>query len=235
MTILLKAENLHTYIGQYHILQGVSFEAKKGEVSVLLGRNGAGKTTTLKTVMGLTPASKGSVLFNGTDITKKPTYEISNMHIGYVPEDQSIFAGLTVEENMRVAMRKEDDKTLERQEYILSLFPDLKKYWHKDGAYLSGGQKQMLAMGRVFVNEGELLLIDEPSKGLAPIVIEKVMEAMMEMKKTTTIVLVEQNFLMASKIGDTYTLIDDGETVHAGTMKELIENEELQHKYLGIG
>src|SRR5690625_1163566 len=189
MTILLKAENLHTYIGQYHILQGVSFEAKKGGVSVLLGRNGAGKTTTLKTVMGLTPASKGSVLFNGTDITKKPTYEISNMHIGYVPEDQSIFAGLTVEENMRVAMRKEDDKTLERQEYILSLFPDLKKYWHKDGAYLSGGQKQMLAMGRAFVNEAELLLIDEPSKGLAPIVIETVMEAVTEMKKTTTIIL----------------------------------------------
>ena len=235
MTVLLKAENLHTYIGQYHILQGVSFEAKRREVSVLLGRNGAGKTTTLKTVMGLTPASKGSVIFNGNDITDKPTYEISNMHIGYVPEDQSIFAGLTVEENMRVAMRKEDDQTLERQEYILSLFPDLKKYWHKDGAYLSGGQKQMLAMARAFVNEGELLLIDEPSKGLAPIVIEKVMEAMIEMKKTTTIVLVEQNFLMASKIGDTYTLIDDGETVHAGTMEELVRNDELQHKYLGIG
>lgn len=235
MTILLKAGNLHTHIQQYHILQGVSFEAKQGEVSVLLGRNGAGKTTTLKTIIGLTPASSGSVHFKGVDITKKPTHEISNMHIGYVPEDQSIFAGLTVEENIRVAMRKEDDRTLARQEYVLKLFPDLKKYWHKDGAYLSGGQKQMLAMARAFVNDAELLLIDEPSKGLAPIVIEKVMEAMEEMKKDTTIILVEQNFLMASKIGDTYTLIDDGKTVHAGTMQDLIDNKELQHKYLGIG
>src|SRR5690625_2634979 len=189
MTILLKAQDIHTHIGQYHILQGVSFEAKKGEVTVLLGRNGAGKTTTLKTIMGLTPASNGKIFFNRVGITDKPTYEISNMHIGYVPEDQAIFAGLTVEENMRVAMRKEDDETLERQEYILSLFPDLKKYWHRDGAYLSGGQKQMLAMARAFVNEAELLLIDEPSKGLAPIVIETVMEAVTEMKKTTTIIL----------------------------------------------
>lgn len=235
MTILLETNNLHTYIEQYHILQGVSFRAKQGEVSVLLGRNGAGKTTTLRTIMGLTPASAGHVIYKGEDLTKKPTYEIANLKIGYVPEDQSIFAGLTVEENMRVAMRKEDDATLERQEYILSLFPDLKTYWKKDGGYLSGGQKQMLAMARAFVNEAELLLIDEPSKGLAPIVVEKVMEAMTEMKKETTIVLVEQNFLMASQIGDTYTLIDDGKTIQSGMMTELIQDDELQHKYLGIG
>lgn len=234
MTTLLKTEDIHTHIGQYHILQGVSFEAKQGEVTVILGRNGAGKTTTLKTIMGLTPATSGKITFKDTDITKKPTYEISNMKFGYVPEDQSIFAGLTVEENMRVAMRKEDDVTLERQEYVLDLFPDLKKYWKRDGAYLSGGQKQMLAMSRAFVNDAEILLIDEPSKGLAPIVIESVMEAMVEMKANTTIILVEQNFLMASKIGDRYTLIDDGKTVHAGTMEDLIKNKELQQKYLGI-
>lgn len=234
MTTLLKTEDIHTHIGQYHILQGVSFEAKQGEVTVILGRNGAGKTTTLKTIMGLTPATSGKITFKDTDITKKPTYEISNMKFGYVPENQSIFAGLTVEENMRVAMRKEDDVTLERQEYVLDLFPDLKKYWKRDGAYLSGGQKQMLAMSRAFVNDAEILLIDEPSKGLAPIVIESVMEAMVEMKANTTIILVEQNFLMASKIGDRYTLIDDGKTVHAGTMEDLIKNKELQQKYLGI-
>lgn len=235
MTILLETNNIHTYIEQYHILQGVTFQAKKGEVSVLLGRNGAGKTTTLRTIMGLNPASQGQIIYKGEDITKKATYEIANMRIGYVPEDQSIFAGLTVEENMRVAMRKEDDATLERQEYLLQLFPDLKKYWKKDGGYLSGGQKQMLAMARAFVNEAELLLIDEPSKGLAPIVVEKVMEAMNEMKKDTTIILVEQNFLMASQIGDTYTLIDEGKTVASGLMTELIQDDELQHKYLGIG
>ncbi len=235
MTVLLKANNLHTYINQFHILQGVTFEAHQGEVSVLLGRNGAGKTTTLRTVLGLSPASKGEVVFRDQDITSKPTYEISNMKIGYVPEDQAIFAGLTVEENMRVAMRKEDDVTLERQEYTLSLFPDLKQHWKKDGALLSGGQKQMLAMARAFVNEAELLLIDEPSKGLAPIVVEKVMEALLEMKKATTIILVEQNFLMASKIGDTYTIIDDGSTVQTGKMVDLVADKKLQQKYLGIG
>ncbi|WOV89141.1 ABC transporter ATP-binding protein [Sporosarcina oncorhynchi] len=235
MKTLLKVDGIHTHIGQYHILQGIDFEAREGEVSVLLGRNGAGKTTTLKTIMGLTPASKGSVIFDERDITKRPTYETANNGIGYVPEDQGIFGDLTVEENMKVAMRKEDTATLARQDYVLELFPDLKTYWKKDGGHLSGGQKQMLAMARAFVHDSKLLLIDEPSKGLAPIVIEKVMEAINEMKKTTTIVLVEQNFMMASRIGDRFTLIDDGATVQAGDMKELIHNEELKRKYLGIG
>ena len=235
MKTLLKVENAHTHIGQYHILQGISFEARVGEVSVLLGRNGAGKTTTLKTIMGLTPASKGSVTFNEQDITKKETYEIANLGIGYVPEDQGIFGDLTVEENMKVAMRIENDAAFERQDYVLALFPHLKTFWKKSAGHLSGGQKQMLAMARAFVNDSKLLLIDEPSKGLAPIVIEDVMEAITEMKKTTTIVLVEQNFMMASRIGDTYTLIDDGETVHTGVMRDLIDNEKLKRKYLGIG
>ena len=132
-------------------------------------------------------------------------------------------------------MRKEDDAAFERQEYVLNLFPDLKTFWKKEGGHLSGGQKQMLAMARAFVNDSKLLLIDEPSKGLAPIVIEKVMEAIAEMKKSTTIVLVEQNFMMASRIGDTYTLIDDGRTVHSGLMGDLVNNEEIKRKYLGIG
>jgi branched-chain amino acid transport system ATP-binding protein len=235
MKPLLKVDEVHTHIGQYHILQGISFEAPVGEVSVLLGRNGAGKTTTLKTIINLTSASKGTISFEGQDITRKATFEIANLGIGYVPEDQGIFGDLTVEENIKVAMRKEDDAAYERQEYVLNLFPDLKTFWKKDGGHLSGGQKQMLAMARAFVNDSKLLLIDEPSKGLAPIVIEKVMEAITEMKKTTTIVLVEQNFIMASKIGDTYTLIDDGKTVHSGLMKELVHNEEVKRKYLGIG
>ncbi|MFD1926674.1 ABC transporter ATP-binding protein [Sporosarcina siberiensis] len=235
MTTLLKVEGVHTHIGQYHILQGINFEAKIGEVSVLLGRNGAGKTTTLKTIMGLTPATKGRVIFNEQDITRKATYEIANLGIGYVPEDQGIFGDLTVEENMKVAMRVENEAAFKRQEYVLELFPDLKKFWKKDAGHLSGGQKQMLAMARAFVNDSKLLLIDEPSKGLAPIVIETVMEAITEMKKSTTIVLVEQNFIMASRIGNTYTLIDDGETVHSGIMEDLIQNEELKRKYLGIG
>lgn len=235
MKPLLKVEGVHTYIGQYHILQGITFEAHAGEVTVLLGRNGAGKTTTLKTIMGLYSASKGTITFQNEDITKKPTYEIANLGIGYVPEDQGIFADLTVEENMKVAMRKEDDAALERQAYVLDLFPDLKQFWKKDGGHLSGGQKQMLSMARAFVNDSKLLLIDEPSKGLAPIVVEKVMEAITEMKKNTTIILVEQNFIMASQIGDRYTIIDDGETVQHGEMTDLRHDDELKRKYLGIG
>lgn len=235
MNDILKLDQVETYISQYHILQGISFEAKVGAVSVLLGRNGAGKTTTLRTIMGLTPAAKGSIVFDGKDISKLAPYEIANHGMGYVPEDQGIFAQLTVEENMRVAIRKETESVMQKQEYILELFPDLKKFWKKHGGNLSGGQKQMLAMARAFVNDSKLLLIDEPSKGLAPIVIEKVMEAITEMKKHTSILLVEQNFMMASRIGDTYTLIDDGRTVQSGTMEMLIEDEQLKRKYLGIG
>jgi branched-chain amino acid transport system ATP-binding protein len=234
MTELLKLNDVETYIGQYHILQGVSLEVKKGEVTVLLGRNGAGKTTTLRTIMGLNPASKGSVVFNDEQIQSLPTYTIAKSGIGYVPEDQGIFAGLTVEENMRVAIQKENDETARRMDYILTMFPDLKKFWKKPGGLLSGGQKQMLSIARAYVNENELLLIDEPSKGLAPIVVETVMESILQMKEKTTIVLVEQNFLMASTIGDYFYIIDDGRTVSNGTMKQLKEDEEMKRKYLGI-
>jgi len=234
MSDLLKLDQVETHIGQYHILQGISFEVKKGEVTVLLGRNGAGKTTTLRTIMGLNPASKGSVTFKGEQIQALPTYTIAKKGIGYVPEDQGIFAGLTVEENMKVAIQKENEETAKRMDWILELFPDLKKFWKKPGGYLSGGQKQMLSIARAYVNENELLLIDEPSKGLAPIVVEKVMESILQMKSQTTIVLVEQNFMMASTIGDRFYIIDDGRTVNNGTMKQLKEDEEMKRKYLGI-
>jgi branched-chain amino acid transport system ATP-binding protein len=234
LSALLKLNNIETFIGQYHILQGVSLEVKKGEVTVLLGRNGAGKTTTLRTIMALNPASKGSVVFRDQEIQNLPTYTIAQRGIGYVPEDQGIFAGLTVEENMKVAIQKENEETHKRLDYILNLFPDLKKFWKKPGGLLSGGQKQMLSIARAYVNENELLLIDEPSKGLAPIVVEKVMESILQMKEQTTIVLVEQNFMMASTIGDCFYIIDDGRTVSNGTMKQLKEDEEMKRKYLGI-
>lgn len=234
MTLHLKVDGIETYIDQFHILQGVSFEAKKGEVTVLLGRNGAGKTTTLRSIMGLNPPSKGNIEFNGENIAGLATYRIAAKGIGYVPEDQGIFGELTVEENMKVAIKKENDETKERQDYILNLFPDLKKFWKRKGGNLSGGQKQMLSIARAYVNNNDLLLIDEPSKGLAPIVVEKVMESIQEMKSKTTIVLVEQNFMMASTIGDRFFIIDDGRTVHRGEMQELKENEQLRKQYLGI-
>lgn len=234
MTMHLKVEAIETYIEQFHILQGVSFDVPKGEVTVLLGRNGAGKTTTLRSIMGLNPPAKGKVEYNGKNITGLPTYSIATKGIGYVPEDQGIFGELTVEENMKVAMKKDNDETKERLEYILKLFPDLKKFWKRSGGNLSGGQKQMLSIARAYVNDNDLLLIDEPSKGLAPIVVEKVMESIQEMKSHTTIVLVEQNFMMASTIGDHFYIIDDGRTVHSGEMKELKEDEKLRRQYLGI-
>ncbi|TYS61715.1 ABC transporter ATP-binding protein [Sutcliffiella horikoshii] len=234
MTTLLKVEEIQTYIEQFHILQGVNFEAKQGEVTVILGRNGAGKTTTLRSVMGLNPPQEGSIVFDGQDITGMATYDIANIGIGYVPEDQGVFGELTVEENMKVAMKKTDEETLAKLDWVLDLFPDLKTYWKKRGGNLSGGQKQMLAISRAYVNNSKLLLIDEPSKGLAPIMVEKVMDSIQQMKKETTIILVEQNFYMASTIGDCFYILDDGRTVHHGLMHELKENEELRRQYLGI-
>jgi branched-chain amino acid transport system ATP-binding protein len=232
--MLLNVENIETYIEQYHILQGVTIQAKKGDVTVLLGRNGAGKTTTLRSIMGLNPAAKGKILFKGEDIQGLPTYEIAKRGIGYVPENQGIFADLTVEENMKVAIKKLDGETTKRLEWVLTLFPDLKKFWKKSGGTLSGGQKQMLSMSRAFVGNNELLLIDEPSKGLAPIVVESVMNAIQELKKEATIILVEQNFMMASTIGDYFYIVDDGRTVLDGDMSLLKQDEQLRKKYLGI-
>ncbi|MFD2046705.1 ABC transporter ATP-binding protein [Ornithinibacillus salinisoli] len=231
---LLKLNQVEAYIQQFHILHDITFEVPKGGVTVLLGRNGAGKTTTLRTIMGLNPASNGSIVFNEQEISSLKPHMIANRGIGYVPEDQGIFGDLTVGENIRVAMKKEDEETTNRLEWVLELFPDLKKFWTKPGGQLSGGQKQMLAIARAYVNENELLLIDEPSKGLAPIIVEKVMESIQQMKEKTTILLVEQNFLMASKIGDQFYIIDDGQTVHDGQMTELKEDKVLMKKYLGI-
>jgi branched-chain amino acid transport system ATP-binding protein len=234
MMTLLKVEQIQTYIQQYHILQGVSFEVQKGEITVLFGRNGAGKTTTLRSILGLNPISKGHITFRGESIGSLPTYEISRKGIGYVPEDQGIFKDLTVEENMRISILKRDDDALEKQEWILNLFPDLKTLWHRKSGLLSGGQKQMLALARAYVGDNELLLVDEPSKGLAPIVVEKVMQAIEQMKEKTTVLLVEQNFFMASTIGDRFYIVDEGRIVHHGQMKELKEDQGARKKYLGI-
>ncbi|MFC4559443.1 ABC transporter ATP-binding protein [Virgibacillus kekensis] len=234
MSSLLELKQVEAYIQQYKILHDISFEVPAGEVTVLLGRNGAGKTTTLRTIMGLNQTSAGSVLFKGEEISGEKTHTIAKKGIGYVPEDQGIFGDLTVGENMRVAMKIEDQETTDRMEWILDLFPDLKKFWQKPGGQLSGGQKQMLAIARAYINENDLLLVDEPSKGLAPIIVEKVMESIEQMKEKTTILLVEQNFMMASKIGDRFHIIDDGQTVHHGQMEDLRSDKALMKKYLGI-
>jgi len=231
---ILKVEDAHTFIGQHHILQGLSFEARADAVTVLIGRNGAGKSTTLKTVIGLLSPSEGKIFYKGKEIQKKKPYEIARMGIGFVPENMGIFADLTVEENMRVAMLIENDDTAQRLERTLSIFTDLGKFWNRKAGNLSGGQKQMLAIARAIVNDISLLLIDEPSKGLAPIIVDALIDAINQIKAHSVVVLVEQNFHMASSVGDHFYILDDGKTVHSGVMDDLISNEELKSSYLGI-
>ena len=234
MSHVLEVEDVHTDIGQHHILQGVSLRVRADAVTVLLGRNGAGKTTTMRTVMGVLPPRRGAVRFEGRPIHGRPPHAIARLGIGYVPEGQGIFATLTVEENLRVAMRVENAESRERLRRVLALFPDLARFRGARAGTLSGGQKQMLAIGRALVNPVRLLLIDEPSKGLAPIVIEHLVTALEAMKRDTTVVLVEQNFAMASRLGDDCYVMDDGRTVYAGTMAALAADSALTQKYLGV-
>ncbi len=231
---ILKVEDVHAFIGKHHILQGVTFDAKADAVTVLIGRNGAGKSTVIRTVMGLIPSSKGKIVYKGSEIHKKKPYEIARMGIGFVPENMGIFAGLTVEENMRVAMLVEDEATTQRLERALDMFADLRKFWKGKAGNLSGGQKQMLAIARAIVNDTALLLIDEPSKGLAPIIVDAVIEAINQIKDHSVVVLVEQNFYMASSVGDYFYIMDDGMVVLSGVMEALVRDEELKSKYLGI-
>jgi len=231
---ILEVRDVHTYIEQHHILQGVSFASKADAVTVLIGRNGAGKSTTLKTVMGLLPAARGKVLYQGKEIQQNKPYEIARMGIGFVPEHMGIFAQLTVEENMRVAMLVEDDATARRLERVLIMFEALGKFWKSKAGTLSGGQKQMLAIARAIVNDTSLLLIDEPSKGLAPIIVDVVIDSINQIKERSVVVLVEQNFYMASSVGDDFFILDDGRVVHSGRVEDLVQNEELQSRYLGI-
>ncbi len=232
MSYMLELEAIETYIGQFHILQGVSLKVPRESITVLLGRNGAGKTTTLKSILGLTPPREGRVIFNGKEIQGKHAFHIAAMGIGYVPEHRAIFRDLSVGENLLIAERERGDLD-RRADFIFGLFPDLKRLYHLPGDHLSGGQQQMLAVARALVPDNQLLLIDEPSSGLAPVLIEQVMDAIRELSATTTVLLVEQNFLMASQLGEEYSIIDEGRTVHEGQMEALVEDEALIQRYLG--
>ena len=233
MEPILTLDSIHTFIGQFHILEGVTLAVPRESITVLLGRNGAGKTTTLKSIIGLTPPRHGKVIFDGIELRGKRAYDIANLGIGYVPEHRAIFRNLSVLENLKIAEKKRGD--LDRKaDFIFSLFPDLKRLYRLPGNHLSGGQQQMLAVARALVADNKLLLIDEPSEGLAPILIEQMMEAIKELSKTTTILLVEQNFIMASQLGEFFYIIDDGKTVENGLMSELVNNQDLVKEYLGV-
>lgn len=232
MDNILDVQNIHTFIGQYHILQGVSVTVPKGSITALLGRNGAGKTTTLKSILGLTPPSQGSVIFEEREINKMRSFDIAALGIGFVPEHRAIFRDLNVEENLKIAERQKGDYA-RKQEFIFSLFPDLKRLINLSGTNLSGGQQQMLAIARALVPDNQLLLIDEPSEGLAPVLIEQLMEAIKQLSAESSIVLVEQNFLVASKLAEYYVIIEEGRSVKQGKMKDLVNDRETIHRYLG--
>ena len=236
--ILLKLEGVHTHIGAYHILHGVDLIVPRGQLTMLLGRNGAGKTTTLRTIMGLWRASAGKLAFDGQDITGSNTPDIAQAGIAYVPENMGIFGDLTVKENMTLAARgarHADAIDARRLAWIFELFPAIKTFWLRPAGKLSGGQKQMLAVARAIVEPRKLILIDEPSKGLAPVMIANLIAAFRELKNTdTTILLVEQNFNFARQLGDTVAVMDNGRVVHAGRMDELAGDEGLQHALLGL-
>ncbi|MDO8299404.1 ABC transporter ATP-binding protein, partial [Lacisediminimonas sp.] len=193
--VLLKLAGVQTHIGAYHILHGVDFEVPRGQLTMLLGRNGAGKTTTLRTIMGLWQASQGSITFDGRELRGMATPDIAQLDIAYVPENMGIFADLSVRENMLLAARRArraEDIDAARLEWIFKLFPPMKKFWMHPAGKLSGGQKQMLAVARAIVEPRKLILIDEPSKGLAPAIIVNMIVAFRELKQTdTTILLVE--------------------------------------------
>ena len=235
---LLKLQGVHTRIGAYHILHGVDLQVAKGEMTVLLGRNGAGKTTTLRTIMGLWPTAEGAIRFQGETISSRPTPEIARRGIAYVPENMGIFSDLTVCENMLLAAtsaRRAEDLDAGRLEWLFGLFPALRKFWQYPAGLLSGGQKQMLAVARAMVEPRALLLVDEPSKGLAPAIILNMIEAFRQLKQTeTTILLVEQNFNFARQLGDQVAVMDGGRIVHAGAMAALAEDEALQQHLLGL-
>ena len=237
-TALLSLAGVHTHIGAYHILHGVDLQVPRGQLTLLLGRNGAGKTTTLRTAMGLWRASQGRVVFAGQDITGWSTPRIAGLGIAYVPENMGIFADLTVKENMLLAARsarhaRQMDDT--RLQWIFSLFPAVEKFWNHPAGKLSGGQKQMLAVSRAIVEPRELLIVDEPSKGLAPVMINNMIDAFQQLKASgVSILLVEQNIHFAKRLGDTVAVMDDGRVVHAGSMAELAQDEALQRRLLGL-
>ena len=235
---LLTLRGVHTHIGAYHILHGVDLSVPKGQLTMLLGRNGAGKTTTLRTIMGLWRASAGTIELDGQDITARPTPDIARLNVAYVPENMGIFADLTVRENLLLAARQARrvaQMDSARIDWIFSLFPAMKTFWNHPAGKLSGGQKQMLAVSRAIIEPRDLLIVDEPSKGLAPAIIDNMIEAFRQLKaQGVTLLLVEQNLNFARQLGDEVAVMDDGRVVHSGRMADLAADVDLQQSLLGL-
>lgn len=230
---MLEVNDIHTYYGRSHILQGISINLRKGEVICLLGRNGAGKTTTLRSIMGFTPPRRGNIKFEGVDLAKMPPYEICRLGIGYVPQDRRIFPTLTVEDNLEVIERKiEGGWTVEK---IFSAFPILENLKARKGRHLSGGEQQILAVARPLMTNPKLLLLDEPSEGLAPLIVKSIGELVKSVITTgISVILAEQNMKFAMNIAQRGYIIDKGRIHHQGNIEELKEDKEIIGKYLAV-
>jgi branched-chain amino acid transport system ATP-binding protein len=230
MPALLSVRDLHVHLGESHILQGIEFDVPEGGVTALLGRNGVGKTTTLRALMGLVDR-RGSISLGGEEIVAAATHRIVRRGVGYVPEDRDVFAGLTVEENLRLAERDADP----RYELVHDLFPELKQRGRQLAGTLSGGQQQMVAIARALLNENRVLLVDEPTKGLAPLLVTQVADVLARVSELTTVLLVEQNLGVVQRVAREAVVLDTGRVVHVGPAKELLANEAMVHRMLGVG
>ena len=232
--VLLRLTDVYTDIGRYQILHGVNLTVRRGRVTMLLGRNGVGKTTTLRTIMGLWKARAGEIAFDGQSIIGMATPDIAQLGIAYVPENMGIFGKLTVRENLLLATGPKGFAQ-ERLDRVFDCFPALKLKWDSAAGLLSGGQKQMLAIGRAIMEQRRLLVVDEPTKGLSPAVVEHFIAALLALKsEQTTLLLVEQNFRVAQVMGDDVAIMDQGRVIHTGSMAALDSDQALQQRLLGL-
>jgi len=230
MTALLRVADLHVYLGESHVLQGIDFDVAEGGVTAILGRNGVGKTTTLRALLGLVDR-RGRISLADADITETPTHRIVRRGVGYVPEDRDVFAGLTVEENLRLAERDPEP----RYDLVYDLFPELKQRGRQAAGTLSGGQQQMVAIARALLNHNRLLLVDEPTKGLAPLLVAEVARVIERVAELATIVLVEQNLGVVQRVARDSVVLDTGRVVHIGPAQELLADKPMVHRMLGVG
>jgi branched-chain amino acid transport system ATP-binding protein len=233
---MLRADNIHTYYGDSHVLQGISLEVGPTQCVALLGRNGVGKTTTLRTILGLTRARIGQVTFKDRDITRQPTYRIVRSGIAYVPENRGIFASVTVDEHLRMAFSATRGRLARKPaEYVYELFPRLAERRNSLGGQLSGGEQQMLAIGRALVAGPDLMVLDEPSEGLAPVIIARLEEVLNGIKASgIPILLVEQNYHLATRLADRVYVLGQGRVQFEGPTAALIENEAVRRTYLSV-
>jgi branched-chain amino acid transport system ATP-binding protein len=230
VTTALSIRDLHVHLGESHVLQGITFDVPAGGVTAVLGRNGVGKTTTMRALMGLVPRTRGAVELAGDDVTRLATHAVVRRGVGYVPEDRDVFAGLTVEENLRLAERD----GAPQYELVYELFPELRQRAAQRAGTLSGGQQQMVAIARALLNRNQVLLVDEPTKGLAPLLVTEVAAALERAAELTTIVLVEQNLAVVQRLARDVVVIDGGRVVHTGSAAELLADPEHIRRLLGV-